>query len=189
MAVAGKARGKEHRQLQAEPDASATQTSGYGLGLDTFWNYDRRKLILDLLTAKKRPPRSCHSSSRSSDASSKGSRALRGRVAPQQAAHRARRQRRVALLKSALLTPHEVWMLLRKPTLVSRAFLAWARMPARLRVHCVFRRKPMLVSRAFLAYASRMPARLVATTTTRLTMATMTRKRRRGQRPASDAEC
>ncbi len=66
--------------------------------------------------------------------------------------------------------------------LVSRAFLAWARMPTRLRARWRLLRKPMLVSRAFLANASRMPARLVATTTTRLTMATMTRKRRRGQR-------
>jgi hypothetical protein len=66
--------------------------------------------------------------------------------------------------------------------LVSRAFLAWARMHTRLRAHWKLLRKPMLVSRAFLAYASRMPARLVATTTTRLTMATMTRKRRMGQR-------
>ena len=50
-----------------------------------------------------------------------------------------------------------------------QSFLAWPKMPARLRAHRRLLRKPMLVSRAFLACASRMPARLVATTTTRLT--------------------
>jgi hypothetical protein len=39
-------------------------------------------------------------------------------------------------------------MRLRRHMLVSRAFLAWAEMPARLRAHWRLLRKPMLVSRA-----------------------------------------